>query len=73
LAYKWIRILYRCWKTRQPYNPELYLSALLQRGSPYASAVNNSTKKVDRQPQTSGEARKFVIDSGSGPQKGRKF
>jgi transposase len=45
LAYKWIRILYRCWKTRQPYNPELYLTALLQRGSPYASAVNNSTKK----------------------------
>jgi len=40
LAYKWIRILLRCWKTRQPYNPELYLSALLQRGSPYASAVN---------------------------------
>ena len=55
LAYKWIRILYRCWKTRQPYNPELYLTALLQRGSPYASAVNNSTHKIDRPPQTSGE------------------
>jgi transposase len=45
LAYKWIRILFRCWKTRQPYNPELYLSALLQRGSPYAAAVNNSPQK----------------------------
>ena len=45
LAYKWIRILFRCWKTRQPYNPKLYLSALLQRGSPYASAVNNSPQK----------------------------
>jgi hypothetical protein len=32
-------------KTRQPYNPELYLSALLQRDSPYASPVNNSNKK----------------------------
>jgi hypothetical protein len=45
LAYKWIRILYRCWKTRRPYNPELYLKALLQRGSPYASALKNSTQK----------------------------
>ena len=45
LAYKWIRILYRCWQTRQPHNPGLYLSALLQRGSPYASPVNNSTQK----------------------------
>src|SRR6202022_1416042 len=45
LSYKWTRILYRCWKTRQPYNPELYLTALLQRGSPYASALNNSTQK----------------------------
>jgi hypothetical protein len=46
LAYKWIRILFRCWKTRQPYNPEIYLAALAQRGSPYASSVNNSPKKT---------------------------
>jgi transposase len=41
LAYKWIRILFRCWKTRQPYDPQLYLSALARRGSPFAP-VNNS-------------------------------
>jgi transposase len=45
LAYKWIRILFRCWKTRQPYDSKLYLSALLQRGSPYFAAVKNSPQK----------------------------
>jgi hypothetical protein len=38
LAYKWIRILFRCWKTRQPYDPELYLKSLTQRGAPYLSS-----------------------------------
>jgi transposase len=37
LAYKWIRILFRCWKTRQPYDPELYLKSLIQRAAPYLS------------------------------------
>ena len=34
LAYKWIRILYRCWQTRTPYDEAAYLSALKNRGSP---------------------------------------
>ncbi len=34
LAFKWVRILYRCWKTRTPYNEALYLKALERRGSP---------------------------------------
>ncbi len=34
LAFKWIRILYRCWKTRTPYNETRYLKALQERGSP---------------------------------------
>jgi transposase len=34
LAFKWIRILYRCWKTRTPYNEARYLKALQERGSP---------------------------------------
>lgn len=33
LAYKWIRILFRCWKDRKPYNEEKYLQALRTRGS----------------------------------------
>jgi transposase len=33
LAFKWIRILYRCWKSQTPYNETLYLKALQNRGS----------------------------------------
>lgn len=34
LAFKWIRILYRCWVTRTRYDEARYLKALRQRGSP---------------------------------------
>lgn len=34
LAFKWIRILYRCWKTNTPYNETQYLKALKERNSP---------------------------------------
>jgi len=34
LAFKWIRILYRCWITRTPYDEARYLKALQERGSP---------------------------------------
>ena len=34
LAFKWIRILYRCWQTSTPYNETRYLEALRRRGSP---------------------------------------
>jgi transposase len=34
LAFKWIRILFRCWKTRTPYDEARYLKALQERGSP---------------------------------------
>jgi transposase len=33
LAFKWIRILYRCWQTGNPYNESTYLKALERRGS----------------------------------------
>ena len=36
LAYKWIRILWRCWRDRKPYNETEYLKALEQRNSPLA-------------------------------------
>lgn len=38
LAFKWIRILFACWKQRIPYDPQRYLQALQQRASPYANA-----------------------------------
>ena len=34
LAFKWIRILYRCWQTSTPYDEATYLKALERRGSP---------------------------------------
>lgn len=34
LAYKWIRILYRCWKTKTEYSESKYLKALAERNSP---------------------------------------
>lgn len=33
LAFKWIRILYRCWQERTPYDESIYLQALHHRGS----------------------------------------
>jgi transposase len=34
LAFKWIRILFRCWQNRTPYDESVYLSALQRRDSP---------------------------------------
>lgn len=34
LAFKWIRIVYRCWKDRTPYDESTYLAALKKRNSP---------------------------------------
>ena len=34
LAFKWIRILYRCWQDRMPYDESKYLEALRRSGSP---------------------------------------
>jgi hypothetical protein len=33
LAFKWIRILFRCWQERTPYDESVYLTALNRRGS----------------------------------------
>ena len=39
LAFKWIRIIHRCWQTRTPYDEGLYLQALAQRGSPLVALL----------------------------------
>jgi transposase len=31
IAYKWIRIMFRCWKSRTPYNEQFYMAARAQR------------------------------------------
>ena len=40
LAYKWIRIMFRCWKDRKPYDDRLYTKTLAARGSSLAFALN---------------------------------
>ncbi len=37
LAFKWIRIVYKCWQDGKPYNETQYLRALKDRGSPLLS------------------------------------
>jgi transposase len=52
LAYKWQRILWRCWQDGKPYNETTYQSALKNAGSPLAAklpdANNNSAKNPEK-------------------------
>jgi len=40
LAFKWIRIMFRCWKDRTPYDEARYQQALKRRGSPLATTLS---------------------------------
>ena len=42
LAFKWIRIIVRCWKSRTKYNELIYTSSLLKRNSPILKFVPSS-------------------------------
>jgi transposase len=50
LAYKWIRIIFRCWKDGKPYDEQIYQNSLRRRGSligaALASAVTGVTWKT---------------------------
>lgn len=41
LAFKWIRIAFRCWKDNKPYDESTYLKALKKRGSPLLKYAAN--------------------------------
>jgi transposase len=41
LAFKWLRILFRCWQNRTPYDESIYLNALKRRGSPLLHNLAN--------------------------------
>jgi transposase len=43
LAFKWIRVLWRCWVDRVPYDESRYLSALRKRGSPLLAFAAQSS------------------------------
>ena len=46
LAYKWIRVLFRCWKDGRPYDERTYLQTLAERNSPLNWGAGASTKPV---------------------------
>jgi transposase len=39
LAFKWIRILWKCWQTQEPYDDAKYIASLKRRGSPIIAAL----------------------------------
>ena len=39
LAFKWIRIIYRCWKEQVTYDEKVYLAALAKHNSPLVAAT----------------------------------
>ena len=45
LAYKWIRILFRCWKDRQPYQDEVYTKSLFKHGSSLTAFLVEAVEK----------------------------
>ncbi len=46
LAYKWIRILFRCWQQRTPYDEAAYCNRLVSRRSPLADQLSAAGKSV---------------------------
>ena len=40
LAFKWMRIMFRCWQDRTPYDEARYQQALKRHGSPLATTLN---------------------------------
>jgi transposase len=47
LAFKWIRILYRCWKDRTPYDEQRYCQALRRQGSPLAALIDRELARQE--------------------------
>jgi len=43
LAYKWIRIIFRCWKDGKPYDDQMYLSSVRRRTAVLGSALAAAT------------------------------
>ena len=44
LAYKWMRIIFRCWKNRVPYDEAKYIESLKRTKSPLLAFLDNQTK-----------------------------
>jgi hypothetical protein len=46
LAFKWVRVIHRCWKDRKAYDEGLYLRVLSLRGSELASLIAHQQQKA---------------------------
>jgi transposase len=57
LAFKWIRIIYRCWKTGTPYNDEVYTQSLEKRRSPLAPLVIQARQKREEEEKEKAKAK----------------
>jgi transposase len=53
LAYKWQRIIFRCWQKRQPYNEAIYLEALRRSGSPLTAKLTDPPSPADSSAENS--------------------
>lgn len=42
LAFKWIRIIYRCWMDRKPYDEQIYLASLRAKQSPLVKSLDGT-------------------------------
>jgi transposase len=72
LAFKWIRILFRCWQSRQSYQEELYMAARQSRATPQAhhapsrlpakQAPSQRGKRKGNSWKSAGEILKSLID-----------
>jgi transposase len=47
LAYKWARIIYRCWQDHKPYDESVYIAKLELRGSPLAKLIPTAAEQAE--------------------------
>ena len=59
LAYKWIRIFFRCWRDRVPYNEQLYLASVNARLPKSAAATTPAPTKPKLVLKTCGDFKKL--------------
>lgn len=48
LSYKWIRIFFRCWQDRVPYNEQVYLAAVQRRQPSWLSQLPAAQQKLNK-------------------------
>ena len=70
LAFKWIRIIFRCWKDGKPYEEQIYLQSLRRRIAPWLPPSHQPPALSGRQSPASKNFLKIKLDGStqnSGP------